>query len=693
MNSDFQPCPDQACIHNLPGVQHSRLIGREVSLERLHHLISENHGERIIKIIGIGGVGKTALALDVAHYYVFQKEKFGMILFASAQSETLLPSENPVIDRSRPIRTLKDLCNDIAFICEKRGLILINPHDQDEQLKDFLSTYNQRILLVLDNLESLETEERFRIMEFIKDIRSPRLKTIITTRTSDDPDIIVPQLGEKATIELVEALLRINQLYASESFKERIMKLSGGIPLAIHYAVGILAIELNEETAIQKLLDPKGDLTLYCFDKLVTELEQKNPLAYKLLLAASLSSNGLTIGALIEIADLRNSSDKNAAQISLDLLIRCSLVYPEKKLYRLLPLTRRYILSRLDDKKFDSIRKNWVSHYIHFCEANGGEDQGEWHFKFDLIDKEWKNIKEVFEWCQSRQDFQSCKILWKSLLRFTYLHGYWTDRLAWTQWLIDVSIRNKDSEVFAEATTAKAWIILLRESKQDLLHAENLLKEAWNFRDSCTPFIACTIAINLGVLYTRLPNYNKADRWFRISYNIRRENIASFKGADKTRLELRYILYYAELFYRRYLDGQGKTFDLIRADKMYRITDRKADGINWLRFRVKAIERRIHLLLVDKDSQALRIDENLREAESLLNRWYPVMEHNNDQRRLAFYKRDFAILFYKKRMFLEAKKWACEAKLIFKSLEMRKRAEDMSDLVNRCINQLSMSGN
>lgn len=673
-----------ACIHNLPVRAHIQLIGRQKYFNQLCHFISEEYDERIIRIVGIGGVGKTSLALEVAYSYVSRRDEFGMILFASAQSEILRPNGVSLIRTPRPVRTLQDLCSDIAPLCERRGLIMVNPDDQVSELQTFLSEYQQSFLLILDNLESLETEERQSIMKFLKGIRG-RFKTIITTRTSEEPDITLPQLSEAASLELIDSLLHRNQLFASQSFKERIMQLNGGIPLAIQYAVGILAVELSEEAAIQKLSDPKDDLTLYCFKKLVAEIKSGDPLAYRLLLAASLTSNGCSIKALIEIANLSKDRELNSAQTSLNLLIRCSLIYQENKLYKLLPLTRRYVLSKLDEEPDNTIIDKWVSRSISLCEINGGEDKGEWHRKYDLVDAEWKNIKNVFEWCQSQQDYDSCKILWKSLLRFTYLYGYWTDRLSWTQSLIELSTQNREIAILAEATAAKAWITLLREDTQDLLEAENCLKDAWNLRSACTPYVSCTIAINLGVLYTRLHDFNNADQWFRKANSIRKTQANEIEKSEDKRLELRYILYYAELFYRKHLTDQGKVFDLKRASIMYQIAQNKAEGIDWLRFQVKAIERRIHLLLISQG----QTNANLEEAEKLLNTWYPVLKDNRDRRRLAFYKRDYAILFYKKKDFRTAKDWASEAKIIFESLKMRRRADNMADLISRCINSIN----
>ena len=64
-------CPEEdaplSVIQNLPRRQHTRLIGREQELDDIKNFLSPRHRVGVVCISGGGGVGKTALALEVAH--------------------------------------------------------------------------------------------------------------------------------------------------------------------------------------------------------------------------------------------------------------------------------------------------------------------------------------------------------------------------------------------------------------------------------------------------------------------------------------------------------------------------------------------------------------------------------------------------------------------------------------------------
>src|SRR5215472_5379073 len=52
---------------NLPSRDRTHLIGRQAEVARLLDLLSPNHAAPLITVDGIGGVGKTALVLEVAY--------------------------------------------------------------------------------------------------------------------------------------------------------------------------------------------------------------------------------------------------------------------------------------------------------------------------------------------------------------------------------------------------------------------------------------------------------------------------------------------------------------------------------------------------------------------------------------------------------------------------------------------------
>jgi hypothetical protein len=671
--------------HNLPLPLHRQFVGRQAELGDLIYRLSDDYRERLITVSGIGGVGKTALVVEAAYTCLAASQEsgnpnipiFDKIIFSSGQLSTLSPegilSLSSDTVRPKPIRRLEDLCIDIARTLQEQYLINVKPEQQVSALQSFLETHKKKILIVLDNLESLENSHIHNIIEFLRGIRSNDVKTVITTRQNPllYADIQLKRLSEEESLQMIDHLVEEKRIQISSDFRNQLSQMSGGIPLAISYSIGRLAINISSEKVLHELDEPAGNLSRYCFDKLVHDLRIENALAFKLLITLSVTPYGATFEGLLYFSETPNS-ERTEADHALDLLIQSSLVFSHGSHYEMLPLTQKYSLSQLEkDVTFEArVRKRWLSWYDELARNNGGEDWGEWHELYDNLDAEWRNFKEVLRWCQHKNLYEEARELWRSLDRFAYLYGYWLDRLSWLEWLIEGSAQRGDLAFLAEAKLSYAWIILLMEGSENLLKAERILQEAWELRQYCRSYIHNVIAINLAVLYTRQLDFGRADEWFSNYFNSRRKQSAQ---ADKNdfekaeRLEIRYLLYWGESYYRR---GNHD-----RAKKLYLQVVKKADSIRWLRIKIRAYERLAHLAIERND---------LVYAEELLRVWYPVAVRNKEYRRTAFYERDYAYLEFSKENYVEAKRWAVEALKKFQDLRMLVRIETISQFIRQC---------
>ena len=59
-------------LHNLPNADYGQFIGRETEIGRIHDILRpypySQHS--IVTIDGIGGIGKSTLAMEATHYYL-----------------------------------------------------------------------------------------------------------------------------------------------------------------------------------------------------------------------------------------------------------------------------------------------------------------------------------------------------------------------------------------------------------------------------------------------------------------------------------------------------------------------------------------------------------------------------------------------------------------------------------------------
>lgn len=106
--------------HNLPQPDYGQFIGREKELSQVNRILlpypQSQHS--LVTIDGIGGVGKSALALEVAYRYLQnyesnpEPERFKAIVWTSAKQSVVTAED--IKARGQSLRTLNDIYTAIA---------------------------------------------------------------------------------------------------------------------------------------------------------------------------------------------------------------------------------------------------------------------------------------------------------------------------------------------------------------------------------------------------------------------------------------------------------------------------------------------------------------------------------------------------------------------------------------------------
>jgi tetratricopeptide (TPR) repeat protein len=139
-------------------------VGRKQEIARCLEALSPDDRGWGVTIDGIGGMGKTALALEVAHL-ARQQALFDAYLFASAKTTWLSPEG--VRQETLTLSSLDSFCREFA-----KGLGLtdiVQMTDATARRRALLDALRgRRALLIWDNLETLNTEERQMIAEFLR---------------------------------------------------------------------------------------------------------------------------------------------------------------------------------------------------------------------------------------------------------------------------------------------------------------------------------------------------------------------------------------------------------------------------------------------------------------------------------------------------------------------------------------------
>lgn len=145
------PAPLERVLHNLPSADYEEtgLIGRSKDVKSISDLLLKGR-DRMITVTGEGGIGKTALALQVAYQLVDAVDPFfEAVLWVSLKNEVLTPAG---------VRSISDALRNITGATEALGKALDTSFKGSvDELSDYLS--GLRCLIIIDNLESAQGTE------------------------------------------------------------------------------------------------------------------------------------------------------------------------------------------------------------------------------------------------------------------------------------------------------------------------------------------------------------------------------------------------------------------------------------------------------------------------------------------------------------------------------------------------------
>ena len=166
----------------VPQRSFQRLIGREAKVREIMARLSSprSRSARSSPSRAIGGLGKTALAQEIAWRYVEEREylppeaRFDVIIWAAARPQS---SSNDARGESPAFTALDDVFRAVAAALKIPTLMQVSPHERPKQCWAALHMY-RRVLLVVDNLEEDADDS---ISGFLRDLPDG-VKALVTTR-------------------------------------------------------------------------------------------------------------------------------------------------------------------------------------------------------------------------------------------------------------------------------------------------------------------------------------------------------------------------------------------------------------------------------------------------------------------------------------------------------------------------------
>lgn len=539
--------------HNIPRPAWVRFVGREEEMAWLRRRLLPSDRAWQIAINGIGGVGKTALALAVADDYRARyhdlppKERFDAIVWVSAKEEVLTAHGRERADLPGSVlHTLEDVYAAIARVLEREDITRAPSDEQNALVEKALQ--RQRTLLVMDNMESVQDD---RIKAFLRNVPAPT-KAIITSREwIDVADVrVLKGLTPEDAGKLMEEEVAIREVRLDPSQRQRLYDLTAGVPLPIKLGIARMAAGETFAAVTRWLGDAVGDLPEYCVKGQVELARRRDQGSWVVLLACSLFDReaGAAREALGKIADL-NLADRDKALAELQKLFLVNRTEGDR--FWVLPIVQRYAAAvLLGEPGGEAVIDRWLGwladYVMPFTNVFLPDPK-----TINLSSIEYANLKSAIQWCYEHELWDRVLQLCRGICAYAYYSALFSDLDdILTVWL-EAAERTNDQQSRGNALLQMArlaWIrrqsgeaLRLLETTEEVLESSGeyvALAEAWDTRSQICenvgqremaesyaqgilclgqklddPFIRSQGAERLAAIYGNQGKYNESHKW------------------------------------------------------------------------------------------------------------------------------------------------------------------------------------
>lgn len=487
---------------NLP--HRGDFVGREKEKKQVHEALTSR--SFIVMIDGIGGIGKTSLALEVLHECLTASQnsersengaqKFEAFIWTSAKDHPL---------------ALNDVLDTIARTLEYPYITQLSPEEKQHEVMRRLR--EKSCLLIVDNFETVTDDA---LHDFIRNLPEPS-KCLITSRVQS-----LRQARAVSIRGLDHAEAR--QLIANEGSRlgldlapladdaqnfQRFYEATGGAPLAIRWSIGqIKQRGQSIDGVLDSLYDARGDIFEFIFERAWSLLSEPaiQILTIMPVFAASASKAAIEAASDMHKFDL----DEGLGQlVELWLLEASDKLDAAKRRYSLHPLTRAYAQKRLTEQGDleRQARVRLADYFEQFAKERGG-DQWAWE-RYDEIEEEKDNIFALIEWCFANDEGLSGMRLTKAVTFFMSTRGLYYDGKIFGD--LAVEFAQKEEKIIDLAWLLVHGIGWIEIHSGNLTKAEDLIREGLKLYESLKNLEGVRNALhNLGLTLRYKGDFNAA---------------------------------------------------------------------------------------------------------------------------------------------------------------------------------------
>ncbi|MCB8979737.1 MAG: hypothetical protein H6657_20190 [Ardenticatenaceae bacterium] len=471
-------------FHNLPHLNYAKFIGRKEEFKWICDRLSSNSPIGQITLTGIGGVGKSTLALHVGYYFLNQyqnlpkTDRFDAIVWISAKELVLTTSGQEEANLPENIlHTLEDVYSSIGQTLGREDITRSKPSKQGSLVMRVLR--HQRILIIIDNFESITDK---RIIPFLRQLPLPS-KALITSRQW--PDFTGTKLLAGFTWEESEKFLdaeaALNQINLNPIQKKRIFELTSGLPLPLKLSVARFSYGESYRAVERWLNDATGDLPEYCLKGQIEIASKLTNNSQKLLIVCSLfDRNAGTSGkALEEIMQLTPNEFDLETSILLKLNLLSLIEGEGNQRFRVLPIVQRYSQQNLQQTSdWEKIITRWISWLMKFARANNAHLRTS-HVQRRLFKQEYPNLFVAINWCYEQKKWELLLKLCENTWNYAYQCSLFNDLEYILGLYTESAINLNDANSKATTDLIKARLFWLRDknSEKSLEYLERAEKQ------------------------------------------------------------------------------------------------------------------------------------------------------------------------------------------------------------------------
>ncbi|MDM1036287.1 hypothetical protein HXZ91_17715 [Myroides odoratimimus] len=238
--------------------------------------LTKNKSSVFATLWGHGGIGKTAATQNVCEILTNQlNKKFDYIIFTTAKDRYYNYYKGIIQEVANNINTYEDIiifCNKLVF-------------NIDSNSEDKTINYEGKLLLIIDDFETFNEDEKDKIISFIKKLNINNHKVILTTRSATlitGEEIECNELDEDNTlnfliqayenefpnrnIEIEKKLFKLN--------KQKIHEITSGRPLFILQFAILLAQKGSIEETLKIDIKSSENATKFLYDRIFDYLSK-----------------------------------------------------------------------------------------------------------------------------------------------------------------------------------------------------------------------------------------------------------------------------------------------------------------------------------------------------------------------------------------------------------------------------------